>query len=82
MAQKKAKVIIYSTPTCPWCKKTKEFLKEKKIAFKDFDVSTDETARDEMIKKSDQMGVPVLDIGGKIIVGFDIDKIKAALKIR
>ncbi|MBW3004759.1 glutathione S-transferase N-terminal domain-containing protein [Candidatus Woesearchaeota archaeon] len=78
--KKKAKVIVYSTPTCPWCRKAKEFLKEKKIAFKDYDVSVDEKARDEMIKKSDQMGVPVLDINGTIIVGYDQDAIKAALK--
>lgn len=78
--KKKAKVIVYSTPTCPWCRKTKEFLKEKKVAFKDYDVSVDEAARDEMIQKSDQMGVPVLDINGKIIVGYDEEAIKAALK--
>ncbi|MBW3002369.1 glutathione S-transferase N-terminal domain-containing protein [Candidatus Woesearchaeota archaeon] len=78
--KKKAKVIVYSTPTCPWCRKAKEFLKEKKIAFKDYDVSVDDNARDEMIKKSDQMGVPVLDINGIIIVGYDEDAIKAALK--
>ena len=75
-------VILYSTPTCPWCKKAKEFLQEHKVDFKDFDVSADSKARSEMIKKSDQMGVPVLDIKGNIIVGYDIDKITQALKIR
>jgi len=79
-AKKKHKVIVYSTPTCPWCNKAKEFLKENKVAFKDYDVSVDEKAREEMIKKSDQMGVPVLDINGKIIVGYDKDAIKDALK--
>jgi glutaredoxin-like YruB-family protein len=78
--KKKAKVIVYSTPTCPWCRTAKEFLKNHNIAFKDYDVSVDEKARDEMIKKSDQMGVPVLDINGKIIVGYDQDAIQAALK--
>ena len=73
-------VTIYTTPTCPWCKKTKEFLKQKKVAFKELDVSSKEKAREEMFKKSKQMGVPVLDINGKIIVGFDPDAIEKALK--
>jgi glutaredoxin-like YruB-family protein len=77
---KKSKVIVYSTPTCPWCRTAKEFLKKHNVSFKDYDVSTDEKAREEMIKKSDQIGVPVLDINGTIIVGFDVDKIKEALK--
>jgi len=81
-AVKKKTVIVYSTPTCPWCKKAKEFLQEHDVAFKDFDVSADSKAREEMIKKSDQIGVPVLDIKGTIIVGYDIDKISQALKIR
>lgn len=79
---KKSKVIVYSTPTCPWCRTAKEFLKKHNIAFKDYDVSTDEKAKEEMINKSDQIGVPVLDINKKIIVGFDIAKIKSALKIK
>ncbi|MBW2973763.1 glutaredoxin family protein [Candidatus Woesearchaeota archaeon] len=79
---KKSKVLVYSTPTCPYCKKAKAFLKERKIAFKDHDVSTDDEARKEMIKKSDQMGVPVLDINGTIIVGFDEDAMKKALKLK
>ena len=73
-------VKIYSTPTCPWCKKTKEFLKEKGIKFKDFDVSSDEKARDEMMEKSGQMGVPVLDINGQILVGFDPKAIEKVLE--
>lgn len=74
-------VKVYSTPTCPWCKKAKEFLNENKISFKDIDVASDEVGRNEMVEKSGQMGVPVLDIDGTIIVGFDVDKIKAALKL-
>lgn len=71
---------IYTTPTCPWCKKAKEFLKKKNISFTELDVTTDEKARDEMIKKSKQMGVPVLDIDGKIVVGFDQPEIEKFLK--
>ncbi len=73
-------VKIYTTPTCPWCKKTKEFLKLKKIGYTELDVTSNEKARDEMVKKSKQMGVPVLDIDGKIIVGFDQGAIEKALK--
>lgn len=74
-------VIIYSTPTCPWCIRVKQFLKESNILFTDRDVSMDKPAADEMVKKSGQMGVPVIDIDGEIIVGFDKDKIKQLLKI-
>lgn len=74
-------VTVYSTPTCPWCKKTKEFLKENKVSFKSVDVSTDKAAMEEMQKKSGQLGVPVIDANGTIITGFDEDKLKKALKL-
>lgn len=74
-------VKIYSTPTCPWCKKTKEFFKENNIEFEDIDVSKDQAAQKEMIDKSGQMGVPVIDANGTIIVGYDVDKLKKALNI-
>ena len=73
------KVIVYSTPTCPFCKMAKEFLKENNVDFEDKNVAEDEDAKKEMIDKSDQMGVPVLDINGKIIVGFDKNEILEAL---
>lgn len=73
------KVKIYSTPTCPFCIRTKQFLKENNIIFEDFDVSTNEEAARVMIEKSGQMAVPVLDIDGQIIVGFDQEGIKKAL---
>ncbi|MBW2992254.1 glutathione S-transferase N-terminal domain-containing protein [Candidatus Woesearchaeota archaeon] len=75
-----AKVKVYSTKTCPWCVKTKEYLKEKKIEFEDIDVSENQEAANEMVEKSGQMGVPVIEIDGEIIVGFDQAKIDAALK--
>ncbi|MBT4805723.1 NrdH-redoxin [Candidatus Woesearchaeota archaeon] len=75
-----ATVKIYSTPTCPWCKKAKAYFKENKIKFTDIDVSADEAAQKEMVEKSGQMGVPVIDIDGKILVGFDQGKIEEALK--
>jgi len=72
-------VMVYSTPTCPYCIRAKEYLKQANIPFKDIDVSANEEAGEEMIKKSGQMGVPVLDIEGQIIVGFDREAIKKAL---
>jgi glutaredoxin 3 len=72
-------VKVYSTPTCPWCIRAKQFLKENNIYFQDIDVSIDQLATDEMVKKSGQMGVPVLDIDGQVIVGFDKEKIKQLL---
>lgn len=76
-----AKVKIYSTPTCPYCKMAKEFLKENNIEFEDVDVSSNQAAAQEMISKSGQMGVPVLDINGQIVVGFDKARIKQLLGI-
>ncbi len=72
-------VKVYSTPTCPYCVRTKQFLKDSDIVFEDVDVSANQTAASEMIQKSGQMGVPVLDIDGQIIVGFDKERIKQAL---
>jgi len=64
-------VKVYSTPTCPWCKRTKQFLEDNKISYQNLDVASDRDARDEMITKSGQMGVPVIDIDGEITLGFD-----------
>ena len=74
-----ANVKVYSTPTCPWCIKAKDFLKERGVEFEDLDISSNEEARKEIMEKSGQMGVPVLDIDGKIIIGFDQDAINEAL---
>ena len=79
--QSMPKVTIYSTPTCPWCHKTKEYLKENNIPFQDVDVAADHKAAQQMIEKSGQMGVPVIDINGQIIVGFDKNALKKALKL-
>jgi len=74
-------VKVYSTPTCPWCIRTKQFLKESNIPFQDIDVSTNQAAAEEMVKKSGQMGVPVVVIEGEAIVGFDKERIKQLLGI-
>ena len=73
-------IIVYSTKTCPYCVVAKEYLKSKKIDFEDVDVGTDMTRAMEMVKKSGQQGVPVLDVNGQIIIGFNKPAIEAALK--
>jgi len=73
------KVIVYSTPTCPWCIRVKQFLNDSNISFENYDVSADQSKAEEMVRKTGQMGVPVLDIEGEIITGFDKDRIKQAL---
>lgn len=75
------KVTVYSTPTCPFCIRAKQFLKDNNIQFTDIDVSSDQIKAQEMIEKSGQMGVPVIDVEGAVVVGFDKDKIKEALGI-
>lgn len=74
-----ANVIVYSTQTCPYCHMVKDYLKEKGVEFEDIDVSQDQEKAKEMTSKSGQSGVPVLDIDGKIIVGFNRDAIDKAL---
>lgn len=76
------KVTIYTTPTCVYCKMTKAFFKEHNVAYEKKDVSTNAVARDEMIDKSGQMGVPVIDIDGKILVGFDKEGFSELLHIK
>lgn len=75
------KIIIYSAPWCVYCKMVKQYLDEKKIEYTEFDVSADDKAKDEMIEKSGQLGIPVVDIDGKIIIGFDKPAINAVLNI-
>ncbi len=75
-------VKIYSTPACPYCHTLKEFFREKGIAFEYIDVSADEKVRDDMIKRSGQMGVPVVEIDGQMIIGFDREKILKLLNIK
>ncbi|MFZ3074056.1 MAG: glutaredoxin domain-containing protein [Minisyncoccales bacterium] len=72
---------IYSTPFCPYCSTLKDYLKEKKVEFTDVDVSENEKERDEMIELSGQIGVPVVNVDGKIIVGFDKGQIDEVLKL-
>jgi glutaredoxin 3 len=74
-----SKIKVYSTPTCPWCRMLKDYLKEKNIDFENVDVSTDTKAAHGMVEKSGQMGVPQTEINGKMIVGFDREAIDEEL---
>lgn len=85
MSEKKTypKVIVFSTPTCSFCKKAKQYLRQNNIHFKDVDVLKDDAAARDMERRSGQRGVPVLDIGGKVVVGFDrpvIDRLLYIIK--
>ena len=70
---------IYTTPSCVYCKMAKEYFKQNNVAFTEYDVGADIAKRQEMLDKSHQFGVPVIDIDGKIIIGFDRPKINALL---
>jgi glutaredoxin-like YruB-family protein len=76
------KVSVYSTATCPYCAMVKNFLKQNNIPFESFDVGQDREKATEMVQKSGQMGVPVIDIEGQIIVGFDKPAITKALGLQ
>ena len=73
------KVIVYSTPPCPYCHMAKDFLKEHNIEFEDVNVAADKERAKEMIEKSNQMGVPVIDIDGTILIGFNKEAMEKAL---
>ena len=75
------KVLIYTTPTCQYCKMAKEFFQTKGVEYTEFDVAADEAKRSEMVEKSGQMGVPVIDIENSIIIGFDEPKLRELLEI-
>jgi len=74
-------VVIYSTPACVWCNEAKKYLKKHKIEYKDYDISNNLAKRMEMVKLSGQMGVPVIVIDKKVIVGFDKREIDKLLQI-
>lgn len=71
---------VYSTPTCPWCTVAKNYLESKNLPFTDFDVSKNREAAIDMVQKSGQRGVPVIEIDGNIIIGFNQDKIDKLTK--
>jgi len=73
-------IIIYSTPTCVYCKMAKEFFKKNSVSYVEHNVAEDEKAREEMVSKSHQLGVPVIDIDGEVYVGFNRSELEQALR--
>lgn len=76
-----AKVIIYTTPYCVYCRMAKEFFKKNSVQYEEKDVAVDLKAREYMLQRSGQMGVPVIEVNGKIIIGFDAAHLREALGI-
>jgi glutaredoxin-like YruB-family protein len=76
------RVIVFSTPTCPWCTRAKAYLRGRGVPFRDVDVSRDPAAARDLVHRTGQMGVPVIEIDGRPIVGFDQARIHTALGLR
>ena len=76
------KVVVFSTPTCSYCNMAKQYFRQKNVRFTDIDVSRDAAAARDMVRRSGQKGVPVIDIGGIVIVGFNRLKIDQMLGIK
>ncbi len=74
-------VRVYTTPNCPWCAAVKQYLEERDIPYIEIDVSQDQQAALEMIEKSGQMGVPVVEIDGEIVIGFDKERLDYLLEL-
>lgn len=80
--KQKPAVIVFSTPTCGYCNMAKQYFRQHNVRFKDVDVSKDAAAARDIVRRTGQMGVPVIDIGGKLIVGFDRPKINQLLGLK
>jgi glutaredoxin 3 len=76
------RVIVFSTPTCPWCNRAKAYLRSRGVPFRDVDVSRDPAAARDLVRRTGQMGVPVVEIDGRPIVGFDQARIDGLLGLR
>lgn len=80
MAEKKyPRVIMFTTPTCTYCRKAKQYLRKKRVPFRDVDVSKDQAAARDMVRRSGQQGVPQIQIGNQVVIGFDRPKIDRLL---
>jgi len=80
--KKSSRITIFSTPTCGYCNMAKQYLSSHNIRFRDVDVSRDQAAAQDLVRRSGQMGVPVIDINGKLVIGFDQPKINQLLGIK
>ena len=81
-ATQQPRVLLFTTPTCSWCRKTKQYFREKKIKFKEIDVTKDQRAAKDIVRMTGQMGVPVIVIGNRPIVGFNKPTIDRLLNIK
>ena len=79
---KRHRVLVFTTPTCPWCKRAKSYLRENKVPFREIDVSRDQQAARDLVRRTGQMGVPVIQIDGRSIVGFDKPQIDRLLGLK
>lgn len=75
-------VLLYSAQWCPWCQRTKQFLKENKVKFKEIDVDSHPNAAHELMEKTGQLGIPVTLVDGKPIIGFNVPELKKSLKLK
>lgn len=71
MTNTQPRVVVFTTPTCSWCRRAKQYLSEKKVAFREVDVSVNESAARDLVRMTGQRGVPVILVGGRPVVGFD-----------
>jgi glutaredoxin 3 len=74
-------VKIYSTPTCVYCRMAKQYFNENKVAYEDINVASDAKAREYIVKRTGQMGVPVIEVGNEVVIGFDEEKLGELLHI-
>ena len=76
------RVVVFSSPTCVWCSRAKTYLRSRGVPFRDVDVSRDQAAARDLVRRTGQMGVPVIEIDGRPIIGFDQGRIDSALGLR
>ena len=77
--KRQPKVLVFTTPSCPWCVRAKRYLTEQKITFREVDVSRDQAAARDLVRRTGQMGVPVVEIDGRPVIGFDKPRIDRML---
>ncbi len=82
MAESKPKVIVFSTPTCSWCRAVKDYLKQHHVEFKNVDISRDEKAAADMVRRTGQQGVPVTLVNNRPVIGFDKNQLNRLLSIK
>jgi glutaredoxin-like YruB-family protein len=76
------RVVVFTTPTCSWCNRLKAYLRERQVGFREVDVSRDQSAARDLVRRTGQMGVPVIEIDGRPVVGFDKPRIDALLGLK